>query len=87
MSTAVREHRLYHLHFADDWVILRQDENDIHYIPCQIDEEYRNWGLIINPSNTEYLVARLGKIASRANQGNAGIHHLNIGYFGHQNIG
>ena len=53
----VGEDRLYTLHFANDHVILVKDESGVHYVLRSLDEEYKPWGLTVNPSKTEYLVA------------------------------
>jgi hypothetical protein len=56
MGVKIGDHTLYSLHFADDQVILAEDQDDIHYMLRKIDEEYTKWGLSINPSKTEYVV-------------------------------
>jgi len=47
---------LYTLLFADDQVVIANDEEDITYMTRKLIDEYRGWGLNINLSKTEYLV-------------------------------
>ena len=42
--------------FADDQVLIANDEDDIAYMTRKLIEEYRKLGLNINTSKTEYLV-------------------------------
>ena len=57
MDTAVREDRLYSLDFTDDKLIVAEDVSDIHNMLRKMHEEYKNWGLAVNLSKTEYIVA------------------------------
>lgn len=55
MGIPIRNHNLYILTFADDQVILAQDEEDLGYMIRKLKEEYTKAGLEINFSKTEYL--------------------------------
>ena len=44
--------------FADDQVVIAQDEEDLSYIVRKLNEEYTKMGLEINIKNTEYLTIR-----------------------------
>lgn len=56
MDIAGGGNRLYSLHFADDQVILAEDESGLL---CTLGgRNYKSWGITINPSKTvNYLVA------------------------------
>ena len=41
--------------FADDQVIVAEDEEDINYMYRKLEEEYEKWGLEINLDKTQYL--------------------------------
>lgn len=56
MGITIGEGTLYTLQFADDQVILAEDEQDAHYMLRKLKEEYERWGLTINLNKTEYLV-------------------------------
>ena len=47
---------LYTLCFADDQVVVAQDEEDADYMTRKLVEEYRLWGLDVSVSKTEKLV-------------------------------
>jgi hypothetical protein len=47
----------YTLLFADNQVIIGEDEDDINYMMRKLTEEYNNWGLEINFDKTQYMVA------------------------------
>uniref|UniRef100_T1H9Y0 Uncharacterized protein n=1 Tax=Rhodnius prolixus TaxID=13249 RepID=T1H9Y0_RHOPR len=44
---------LHSLLFADDQVLIANDEEDINYLVRKQAEEYRKWGLEINTEKTE----------------------------------
>uniref|UniRef100_T1H9Z7 Reverse transcriptase domain-containing protein n=1 Tax=Rhodnius prolixus TaxID=13249 RepID=T1H9Z7_RHOPR len=48
---------LHSLLFADDQVMIANDEEDINYMARNLAEEYRKWGLEINIEKTEYMTA------------------------------
>ena len=56
MGIAIGSTCLYTLLFADDQVLIANDEDDIAYMTRKLIEEYRKCGLNINTSKTEYLV-------------------------------
>lgn len=56
MGISIGNDKLFTLHFADDQVIMAEDEDDVYYMIRKLDEEYRKWGLTINVSKTEYMV-------------------------------
>ena len=49
---------LYTLCFADDQVVIAQDEEDLSYMVRKLNEEYTKMGLEINIKKTEYLAIR-----------------------------
>lgn len=57
MGIQVDGEKLFTLNFADDQVILAEDEDDVYYMLRKLDEEYDKWGLTINTDKTEYIVA------------------------------
>ena len=55
MGIPVRNSHLYTLCFADDQVVIAQDEDDMSYMVRKLQEEYIKAGLEINLKKTEYL--------------------------------
>ena len=56
MGFQIRENIfISNLPFADDQVIVAQDHEDADYMCRKLQEEYRKWGLKINPNKTEYM--------------------------------
>lgn len=49
------EETLYTLCFADDQVLIAQDQDDAEYMTRKLVAEYRKWGLEVNVSKTEKL--------------------------------
>ena len=47
---------LYTLCFADDQIVVAQDEEDADYMTRKLVEEYRKWGMDVSVSKTEKLV-------------------------------
>uniref|UniRef100_T1HCD5 Reverse transcriptase domain-containing protein n=1 Tax=Rhodnius prolixus TaxID=13249 RepID=T1HCD5_RHOPR len=47
---------IYSLSYADDLVIVAQDEEDASYMTSKLMEECPKWGLEININKCEYLV-------------------------------
>jgi len=56
MGISIGADFLYTLMYADDQVILANDEEDINYMTRKLIEEYEKWGLDINVSKTKYMV-------------------------------
>lgn len=63
MGVAIRGRRMFALHFADDQVILEDDEIDIDYMIRKLNK----WGLTLNTSIIAYLV--VGKKANYRHMG------------------
>lgn len=55
MGIPIRNEHLYTLSFADDQVVIAQDEEDLSYMVRKLKEEYSKVGLQINFDKTEYL--------------------------------
>lgn len=55
MGLPIRNEHLYTLCFADDQVIIAQDEEDICYMLRKLTEAYKEAGMEINYKKTEYL--------------------------------
>lgn len=55
MGVPVRDDYLYTLSFADDQVVIAQDEDDLSFMVRKLKEEYTKAGLEINFNKTEYL--------------------------------
>ncbi|XP_030768215.1 uncharacterized protein LOC115891796 [Sitophilus oryzae] len=55
MGIQIGNHCLTTLLFADDQVIVANDEEDIDYMLRKLKEEYAEWGLKMNMTKTEYL--------------------------------
>lgn len=56
---------LYTLCFADDQVIVAQDQEDLTYMTRKLIEEYKNWGLEVNIEKTESMC--IGGIPQKIN--------------------
>lgn len=56
MGVKMEDGTIYSLLFADDQVILAEDEEDVSYMFRKLVEEYEKWGLEINLQKTEYMV-------------------------------
>lgn len=62
MGIPIRDKTLHSLMFADDQLIVAQDEEDMIYMLRKLKEEYDKWGLLINFKKTEYMcVGRLAQ--------------------------
>ncbi|XP_039291037.1 uncharacterized protein LOC120352822 [Nilaparvata lugens] len=55
MGIPMREEHLFTLCFADDQVVIAQDEEDLSYMMRRLNEEYKDARLEINLDKTEYL--------------------------------
>ena len=55
MGIEMGESNFYTMLFADDQIILANDEDDITYMMRKLLEELKKWGLQVNMSKTEYL--------------------------------
>ena len=51
-----RNQSLYSLLFADDQVVIANDEYDMNFMVRKLTDDYEKWGLKINTNKTEYLV-------------------------------
>lgn len=63
MGIPINDKHLYHLLFADDQVIIAQDEEDASYLLRKVAEQYKQWGLKINYSKTKYMSTDCGEIS------------------------
>ena len=54
MGIPIKKH-VYLLSFADDWVLLAQDDDDMEYMARKLKEEYEKWGLAVNLEKTKYV--------------------------------
>jgi hypothetical protein len=48
MGIPIQNTYAYSLNFADDQVLLAQDNDDVEYTARKLTEEYEEWGLTIN---------------------------------------
>ena len=55
MGIPIRYTYVYPLNFADDQVLLAQDNDDMVYMARKLKEEYEKWGLNINLEKTKYV--------------------------------
>lgn len=55
MGVQVGERNIQTLLFADDQVILAEDEEDAEYMLRKLVEEYEKWGLELNMEKTQYM--------------------------------
>jgi len=55
MGTPITDNTLYSLNFADDQVLIAQDEDDMIYMIKKLIEEYELWGMKVYMKKTEYL--------------------------------
>lgn len=44
----IDEEKAFTPHFADDQVVITDDEDDLHYMLRQLDEHCEKWGLAMN---------------------------------------
>ncbi|KAK7794664.1 hypothetical protein R5R35_003782 [Gryllus longicercus] len=58
MGMNIGDETLFSLLFADDQVIMAEDEDDVTYMFRKLVEEYGKWGMEINLQKTEYMVVR-----------------------------
>lgn len=56
MGIWIRESYLSTISFADDQVLIAQDEDDLSYMIRKLNEYYTTWGLQISLEKTEYMV-------------------------------
>ncbi|XP_044749542.1 uncharacterized protein LOC123310188 [Coccinella septempunctata] len=49
------ETTLYTLCFADDQILIAQDQDDLNYMTRKLVEEYKKWGLEVNVKKTESM--------------------------------
>lgn len=56
MGVRLRDSHLHTILFADDQVIIAEDEEDMKYMLTKLIEEYNNWGLEVNTEKTKYLL-------------------------------
>ncbi|XP_073990596.1 uncharacterized protein [Rhodnius prolixus] len=56
MGVKVGEETLYTLQFADDQVLIAEDEEDLTYMLRKLLAAYSEWGLEVNKSKTQYMV-------------------------------
>jgi hypothetical protein len=52
---------VYSINFADDQVLLAQDQDDMEYMARKLKEEYERWGLAVNLEKTKYVYMGKGK--------------------------
>ncbi|KAF2884685.1 hypothetical protein ILUMI_21482 [Ignelater luminosus] len=58
MGISIEDNKLFILNFADDQVVVAEDEDDVRYKVRKLNEKYRAWGLTINMEKTEYLTSQ-----------------------------
>lgn len=56
MGINIDDETLHTLLFADDQIIIAEDEDDINYTMRKLTETYEKWGLKINFDKTKYIV-------------------------------
>lgn len=56
MGLQVGDNKLHSLYFADDQVVIAEDEQDLNYMVRKLQEEYERAGLKINFNKCEYLI-------------------------------
>lgn len=56
MGVKMGEEHIHSLLFADDQVVLAEDEHDAEYMMRKLIEEYDSWGLEVNMEKTQYMV-------------------------------
>lgn len=61
MGLRVGDEILYSLYFADDQVVVAEDEDDLGYMIRKLQEEYEKAGLTMNMSKCEYLLVGSNK--------------------------
>lgn len=55
MGIPLNDNIIYTLCFADDQIVLAQDQHDIEYMTRKLIEEYDKWGLEVNIQKTAYM--------------------------------
>lgn len=56
MGVRLNDEKIHTLLFADDQLILAEDEDDANYMLRKLIEEYEQWGLELNLKKTQYMV-------------------------------
>ncbi|KAG8333849.1 hypothetical protein J6590_102119 [Homalodisca vitripennis] len=56
MGVLTGRDQIFTLLFADDQVVVAEDEEDLEYMLRKLTEEYEGWGLEVNMDKTQYLV-------------------------------
>lgn len=56
MGIQIGDSKLYTLLFADDQIVIAEDEDDASYMTRKLKEEFLKWGLTINMDKTKYLI-------------------------------
>lgn len=56
LGVKMEDESLYSLLFADDQIIVAEDEDDVNYMFRKLVEELEKWGLEINIEKTQYMV-------------------------------
>ncbi|RZF33050.1 hypothetical protein LSTR_LSTR007966 [Laodelphax striatellus] len=77
MGIPIRGEHLFTLCFADDQVVIAQDEEDLGYMMRRLKEEYERAGLEINLDKTEYLQTNCNFTQNLAIDGNTEIKGAN----------
>ena len=56
MGLRVGQDKLFALYFADDQVVIAEDQDDLSYMVRKLSEAYQQAGLTINTGKSEYVV-------------------------------
>jgi hypothetical protein len=61
MGIPIQNTYVHSFNFADDQVLLSQDNYDKEYMARKLKEEYEKWGLATNLEKTKYVCMGVGK--------------------------
>lgn len=56
MGIRLENTHLYTILFADDQIVIAEDQQDMSYMLNKLIEEYNKWGLEVNTEKTQYMV-------------------------------
>ena len=68
MGIPVQNTHAYWLKFADDKVLIAQDQDDMEFMAWKLKEEYEKWGFTMNLEKTKYIC--IGEVKERLKKSN-----------------
>lgn len=56
MGIQIDNRPIYTVLYADDQIVVAEDQQDMQYMLAKLTEEYNKWGLQLNMEKTQYMV-------------------------------